>query len=90
MFHRTICTKDGACFWHKGPNCFGLELPEVKVGHALSIVLEHGVAIFGASYECTYVSSEVVYHWAQLLKLLQRDDRHHSALVEPHLFESSE
>jgi hypothetical protein len=35
----------------KGQNCFGLELPEVNVGHALTIVLEHGVTIFGATDE---------------------------------------
>ncbi len=35
-------------------------------------------------------ATEVVHHGAKLLKLLQRDDRCHSALVEPHLFEISE
>ncbi len=42
------------------------------------VVLEHDVAIL------------VIYHETKLLKLLQRDDRCHSALIKPHLFEISE
>ena len=77
-------------FGHKGQNCFGLELPEVKVGHALLIVLEHDVIIVGAKDKGTPIAGGIVYPRAKLLKLLQQDDRCHSALVELHLFKSSE
>jgi hypothetical protein len=70
-------------------NCFGLELPEVNVGHALAVVLEQDVAVFGATDERTPVARGIIPHGAKLLKLLQWDVSHHSALVEPHLFEIS-
>ena len=90
MFPHTVCTKGQSHIGRKGQHCFGLEFPEVKVGYALVIVLEHDVAVFGASDERAPVAGGIVYHGAKLLELLQRDDRCHSALVEPHLFEISE
>ena len=89
MFPHTVCTKGQSCIGHKGQHCFGLEFPEVKVGYALVIVLEHDVAVFGASDERAPIAGGIVYHGANLLKLLQQDDCHHSALIEPLLFESS-
>ncbi len=77
------------CFGRKRQNCFGLKIPEVKVGHALAIVLEHDVAVFGATDKHSPVAGGIVCHGAKLLELLQRDDCCHSALVKPHLFESS-
>jgi hypothetical protein len=76
-------------FGRKGHNCFDLKLTEVKVGHALAVVLEHDVAFCGATYKCALVAGGIVYHGAKRLKLLQRDDCRLSVLVEPYLFESS-
>ena len=39
--------KGQSFFGCKGQDCLGLELPEVKVGHAFGVVLEHDIAIFG-------------------------------------------
>ena len=85
------CLHEGqGCFGHKGQDCFSLKLPEVKVGHALDVVLEHSVAVVGVTDEHVSVAGRVLYRGAQLLKLLQWDDHHNSAHVQPHLFESSE
>jgi hypothetical protein len=53
----------------KGQNCFGLELPEVNAGHALTVVLEHDVTIFGATDESAPVARGIVPHGTKLLKL---------------------
>ena len=69
------------CFRRKRQNHFGLELPELEVGHAFAVVLEHDVAIFGATDKRAPVAGGVLYHGTMLLELLWQDDCCHSALV---------
>jgi hypothetical protein len=65
-------------------------ISEVNVGHALTVVLEHNVTVFGVTDERAPIARGIIPHGAKLLELFQWDDRRHSTLIEPQLFEISE
>jgi hypothetical protein len=59
-------------------------VPVIEVKKKLSID-----AFFGATDKRAPIAGGIIHHGAKLLELLQWDGSHHSALVEPNLFQSS-